>query len=65
MKKYVCSVCGYIYDEAAGDPDNGIAPGTAWEDVRCAAWAKTSLKRPDRNGNRKRRCLLDRRRRFL
>ena len=33
MKKYVCSVCGYIYDEAAGDPDNGIAPGTAWEDV--------------------------------
>ena len=33
MKKYVCSVCGNIYDEAAGDPDNGIAPGTAWEDV--------------------------------
>ncbi|MGN0563145.1 MAG: rubredoxin [Candidatus Heritagella sp.] len=33
MKKYVCSVCGYIYDEAAGDPDNGIAPGTVWEDV--------------------------------
>ena len=33
MKKYVCSVCGYIYDEAAGDPDNGIAPGTAWGDV--------------------------------
>ena len=33
MKKYVCSVCGYIYDEAAGDPDNGIAPGTAFEDL--------------------------------
>ena len=33
MKKYVCDVCGYIYDEAAGDPDNGIEPGTAWEDV--------------------------------
>ena len=31
--KYVCDVCGYIYDEAAGDPDNGIAPGTKWEDV--------------------------------
>lgn len=31
MKKYVCSVCGYIYDEAAGDPDNGIAAGTKWE----------------------------------
>lgn len=33
MKKYVCTVCGYIYDEAAGDPDNGIASGTVWEDV--------------------------------
>lgn len=33
MKKYVCDVCGYIYDEAAGDPDNGIEPGTKWEDV--------------------------------
>ena len=33
MKKYVCTVCGYIYDEAAGDPDNGEEPGTKWEDV--------------------------------
>lgn len=33
MKKYVCTVCGYVYDEAMGDPDNGIAPGTAWENV--------------------------------
>lgn len=33
MKKYVCNVCGYVYDEAKGDPDNGIAPGTKWEDV--------------------------------
>ena len=31
--KYVCDVCGYVYDEALGDPDNGIAPGTKWEDV--------------------------------
>ncbi|MCL1829114.1 MAG: rubredoxin [Oscillospiraceae bacterium] len=31
--KYVCDVCGYEYDEAAGDPDSGIAPGTKWEDV--------------------------------
>ena len=29
--KYVCDVCGYIYDEAEGDPDNGIAPGTKFE----------------------------------
>ena len=33
MKKYVCNTCGYIYDEEKGDPDNGIAPGTKWEDL--------------------------------
>ena len=33
MKKYVCSVCGYIYDEAEGIPDDGIAPGTKWADL--------------------------------
>ena len=33
MKKYECVLCGYVYDEAAGDPDNGIAPGTKWEDL--------------------------------
>ncbi len=33
MKIYQCIVCGYIYDEAAGDPEHGIAPGTRWEDV--------------------------------
>jgi len=33
MKKYVCSVCGWEYDPAAGAPDNGIAPGTAFEDL--------------------------------
>lgn len=31
--RYVCQVCGYIYDEVEGDPDNGVAPGTKWEDV--------------------------------
>ncbi len=30
--KYVCP-CGYEYDPAIGDPDNGIAPGTPWEDI--------------------------------
>ena len=30
--KYVCP-CGYVYDPAAGDPDNGVAPGTPWEEV--------------------------------
>lgn len=33
MDKYVCDVCGYIYDPAVGDPDNGIEPGTAFEDL--------------------------------
>ena len=31
--KYVCSVCGYVYDEEAGAPDNGIEPGTKFEDL--------------------------------
>ena len=31
--KYVCDVCGYVYDETVGDPDNGIAAGTKWEDL--------------------------------
>lgn len=33
MKKYKCSICGYVYDEAVGDPDSGIAPGTKFEDL--------------------------------
>ena len=31
--KYICDICGYIYDPEKGDPDNGISPGTSWEDV--------------------------------
>ena len=33
MAKYECEVCGYIYDPELGDPENGIAPGTAFEDL--------------------------------
>ena len=33
MDKYVCTVCGYVYDPEQGDPDNGVEPGTKWEDV--------------------------------
>ena len=33
MQKYVCGPCGYEYDPAVGDPDNGIEPGTAFEDL--------------------------------
>jgi rubredoxin len=38
MTKYRCVICDYIYDPAAGDPGNGIAPGTAFEDLP-ADWA--------------------------
>lgn len=33
FKQWVCVICGWIYDEAAGLPDEGIAPGTRWADV--------------------------------
>ena len=33
MKKYMCLICGFIFDEAAGLPEEGIAAGTRWEDV--------------------------------
>ena len=33
MKQYVCALCGYVYDEAEGAPDYGVAPGTVWADV--------------------------------
>jgi rubredoxin len=38
MKKWQCIVCGYLYDESAGDPEHGIQAGTRWEDVP-ADWA--------------------------
>lgn len=31
MKKYVCNICGYVYDPINGDPDSNIAPGTPFE----------------------------------
>lgn len=33
MEKYECTACGYIYDPEIGDPDNGIAPGTSFDDL--------------------------------
>lgn len=32
-KRYICTACEWIYDPAVGDPDGGIAPGTAFEDI--------------------------------
>lgn len=33
MKKYYCSACDYVYDPQKGDPDSGVDPGTAFEDI--------------------------------
>jgi rubredoxin len=33
MKKYICTLCDYIYDPAVGDPENDVDPGTAFEDL--------------------------------
>ena len=33
MVKYVCEICGYVYDPAVGDPEHGVAAGTKWQDV--------------------------------
>ena len=32
-KSWLCIICGWVYDEEKGSPDDGIAPGTRWEDV--------------------------------
>lgn len=32
-RRYICIVCGHVYDETLGDPESGIPPGTAWKDV--------------------------------
>jgi rubredoxin len=33
MKKYVCNVCGYVYDPEKGDPERGVAPGRSFENL--------------------------------
>jgi rubredoxin len=33
VKRYICVYCGFIYDEALGIPEDGIAPGTPWSDI--------------------------------
>ncbi|SMG58329.1 Rubredoxin [Paraburkholderia susongensis] len=33
FKQWVCVICGWVYDEAAGVPEEGLAPGTRWADV--------------------------------
>jgi rubredoxin len=59
MAKYVCTVCGYVYDEAKGIPEDGISPGTTWEDVPdnwvcplCGA-TKQEFKKQEKSGDKK------------
>lgn len=33
MQKYLCTVCGYVYDPEKGDPEHGVAPGTPWDQL--------------------------------
>ncbi|MDY6942922.1 MAG: rubredoxin [Pseudomonadota bacterium] len=33
FRTYMCVICGFVYDEAQGDPESGLPPGTRWEDV--------------------------------
>lgn len=33
MERYICIICGYIYDPALGDPQNGVEPGTSFKDL--------------------------------
>jgi rubredoxin len=33
MQKFTCDICGYVYDPAAGDPENGVKPGTSFENL--------------------------------
>lgn len=33
MEKWICNVCGWVYDPAIGDPDGGVEPGTSFEDI--------------------------------
>lgn len=44
-EKWTCLVCGFIYDEAAGIPNDGIAPGTRWEDLP-SDWACPECQAP-------------------
>ena len=48
MKKYICTVCEYIYDPEQGDPESGIEPGTAFEDIPDDSGKKISSRTKDK-----------------
>ena len=53
FKVWKCILCGFVYDEAAGLPADGIAPGTRWADV------PEDWKRPDCNGTKKEFSMIE------
>ena len=64
MKKYICTVCEYIYDPAQGDPESGIEPGTAFEDIPddstcplCGVGKRTLNRTKDKKIKREKRLL--------
>ena len=46
-KLFICAQCGFTYDEAKGWPEDGIAPGTRWDDIPTTGAARTAA-RPSR-----------------
>ena len=47
-KTYMCLICGWLYDEASGSPEDGIAPGTRWEDVPISSMDSRFVSSPSR-----------------
>ena len=53
MAKWVCNICGYIYDPEVGDPDNGVAAGTAWKMYRKTGFARSAVLAKTSSANNK------------
>lgn len=50
MRQWICVVCGFVYDEAKGLPEEGIEPGTSWDDIAEAVPRLWRRQRGFRNG---------------
>ena len=57
MDKWECTVCGYIYDPAVGDPTTDVKPGTAFEDLPEAGPAQTVAHRRTTSSKSDRQCV--------
>ncbi len=47
MKKYFCVICGFVYDEALGLPEQGVPPGTKFDDLSDAWFCPDCMARKD------------------